>query len=99
MENKKPKIAHRSIRKVDAVVTGLILGGIVASIYGIEERSRKKRESAEESESPRAGLDRKIEEFRHGKIPFREILKMLVFGVPKEKPTLMSRIRSLFRKR
>ncbi|MFB0964163.1 MAG: hypothetical protein QMC36_00365 [Patescibacteria group bacterium] len=38
-------------------------------------------------------------EIREGKVPLSEIVKMLVFGVPKEKPTLTSRILSFFRKR
>lgn len=73
----------------------MILGGIVASIYGIEERARHKKDE----EDVQSRIDRKIGEYREGKLPLSQILKMLVLGVPKEKPTLLSRIRSFFRKR
>ncbi len=89
MEPKIPKkIAHRSIRKVDAVITGMILGGIVASIYGISKEGEKHDPSK---------ID--IAKIREGKVPLSEILKMLVFGVPKEKPSFFSKIASFFRKK
>lgn len=56
----------------------------MASIYGIGREGRHHE---------------KIAEIRDGKIPLSEIAKMLVFGVPKEKPSFTSRILSFFRKR
>lgn len=57
----------------------------MASIYGIGKEGHHH--------------EKKIAEIRDGKISLSEIVKMLVFGVPKEKPTFTSRILSFFRKR
>lgn len=87
----KRALTKRGIKKIDAVVTGLILGGIIASIYGIKksEECREKRVQPDET-----GSDSK-----HS-VP--AILKMLVFGVKtvEKKPensTLWGRISSIFR--
>jgi len=42
--NKNDKIHKRSIKKIDAVVTGMLLGGIVASIYGIKKKVEHREE-------------------------------------------------------
>ena len=59
---------------MDALVTGMILGGIVASIYGIkkDETSRElmKKKILEESDKHSLGT----------------IIRMLVFGVQNETP-------------
>lgn len=61
----------------------------MASIYGLGKEGHR------HGDIPAS----KMTEIREGKVPFSEIVKMLVFGVPKEKPTLTSRILSFFRKR
>lgn len=41
-ENINPaNVAKKSIKSMDAVVTGVILGGIVASIYGVKKLKEK----------------------------------------------------------
>lgn len=61
----------------------------MASIYGLSKEGQNVREI------PKS----KIAEIREGKVPLSEIVKMLIFGVPKEKPSFTSRILSIFRKR
>lgn len=39
MFKKNDKIHKRGFRKIDAMVTGMLLGGIVASIYGVKKTS------------------------------------------------------------
>lgn len=38
-------VAKKGIKKMDTVVTGVILGGIVASIYGVKKLQEKDAES------------------------------------------------------
>lgn len=71
----------KNIKKVDAIVTGLILGGVVASIYGLS-RDKKKEEVPSEEKAPENTLVK--------------IAKLLVFGVPKEKPTMWQKVKRLF---
>lgn len=66
MFDKKDKIHKRSIRKIDAMVTGMLLGGIVASIYGI----KKTNEHLDEHQK---------NEIKNEKSQFRKIMKMLIF--------------------
>jgi hypothetical protein len=84
----------KGLKKMDALVTGMILGGIVASIYGI-----KKNETAKEV------FKQKIltESDKHS---LGSIIRMLVFGTDTaekssvEKPgifgTLQSKFQSFF---
>lgn len=60
----------------------------MASIYGLSKEGHA-----------HSDLQPKLAEIRDGKVSLPEIIKMLVFGIPKEKPTLMTRIKSFFRKR
>lgn len=39
-------VAKKSIKKMDAVVTGVILSGIVASIYGVKKLRNKEEQEA-----------------------------------------------------
>jgi hypothetical protein len=64
--DKNEKIHKRSIKKIDAVVTGILLGGIVASIYGIKKTSEQKDEKEKNISN---------EKYTH----LRKIMKMLVF--------------------
>lgn len=66
MLSKNDKIHKRSIKKIDAVVTGMLLGGIVASIYGI----KKTNENLDEHQK---------KELSEEKSQFRKIVKMLIF--------------------
>lgn len=67
MFNKNDKIHKRSIKKIDALVTGMLLGGVVASIYGI----KKSTEHLDEKElQARAEKRNRI----------KKILTMLIFG-------------------
>jgi len=84
----RKSLPKQGIKKMDAVITGLILGGIVASIYGI-----KKTEEYQ---------DRKSESFtKTNKFSLYSILKMLVFGVEVEKTqkpaSLSQKLLSIFR--
>ena len=36
-ENSDEAVAKRGIKKMDAIVTGAILGGVVASLYGVKK--------------------------------------------------------------
>jgi hypothetical protein len=38
-------VAKKSIKTMDTVVTGMILGGIIASLYGVKKLRDKKPES------------------------------------------------------
>lgn len=40
----KKNLTNRSLRKIDSLVTGLILGGVVASIYGIKKQEEARKE-------------------------------------------------------
>lgn len=67
MFNKNDKIHKRSIRKIDAIVTGMLLGGVVASIYGI----KKTQEHLDEKQ-----LQQRAEKRNR----MKKILEMLIFG-------------------
>ncbi len=48
-ENIHPaNVAKKSIKSMDAVVTGVILGGIVASIYGVKKLTEKNDKHSQE---------------------------------------------------
>ncbi len=68
-------LTKRGIKKMDALVTGMILGGIVASIYGIkkDETSRELMKKKILAESDKHSLG--------------AIIRMLVFGVPADGAT------------
>ena len=80
---KDDKIHKKSFRKIDAIVTGMLLGGIVASIYGIKKTVEKKHEN----DSPDKASS-----------GFKNILKLLVFGAGREKvePEKTEKKRSIF---
>ncbi|MDD5197804.1 MAG: hypothetical protein PHN60_03005 [Candidatus Gracilibacteria bacterium] len=67
MFNKNDKIHKRSIRKIDAIVTGMLLGGVVASIYGI----KKTHEHLDEKQ---------LQERAEKRNRMKKILGMLIFG-------------------
>lgn len=67
MFNKNDKIHKRSIRKIDAIVTGMLLGGVVASIYGI----KKTQEHLDEKQ---------LQERAEKRNRMKKILGMLIFG-------------------
>ena len=48
------EVAKEGIKKVDTVVTGLILGGLIASIYGIKKirDAHEEKEDHENTEAP-----------------------------------------------
>lgn len=78
----------QGIKKMDAVITGLILGGIVASIYGLKKTEEHRAHEMEK--------DPKTD-----KLSLFSILKMLAFGVEVEKPekpvSLYGKFLSFFR--
>ena len=41
-------VVKRSIKKMDAVITGAVLGGVVASLYGV----KKLRDANEKNQNP-----------------------------------------------
>lgn len=46
-EEKSDNVAKKSIRTMDTVVTGMILGGIIASLYGVKKLREKKTKEDE----------------------------------------------------
>ncbi len=42
---KSENVAKKSIKTMDTVVTGMILGGIIASLYGVKKFRDKKSQS------------------------------------------------------
>ncbi|OIP53897.1 hypothetical protein AUK10_01880 [Candidatus Gracilibacteria bacterium CG2_30_37_12] len=68
MFSKNDKIHKRSLKKMDAIVTGILLGGVVASIYGIKKTQKHMDETKNQEGN--------IKENKIGKI-----IKMLIFGV------------------
>lgn len=78
-------LTKRGIKKMDALVTGLILGGIVASIYGIKKAD-------EVAEKTKENILRETDKHTVG-----SVIRMLVFGVEKpKKEGIMKRIFSRF---
>jgi hypothetical protein len=63
--NKNEKIHKQSIKKIDALVTGMLLGGIVASIYGIKKTNKYLDEQQKQEEKKEDSL--------------KKILKLLIF--------------------
>jgi hydroxyethylthiazole kinase-like sugar kinase family protein len=47
-DEKSENVAKKSIKTMDTVVTGMILGGIVASLYGVKKLRDKKNLSDKE---------------------------------------------------
>lgn len=47
-ENPNDNVAKKGIKRMDAVVTGVILSGIIASIYGVSKLREKEKEKTEE---------------------------------------------------
>jgi len=53
-------VAKKGIKTMDAVVTGVVLGGIVASIYGVKKlRETKTEEEAHNMVEPPKQIERK----------------------------------------
>lgn len=93
-ENRK-SLPKRGIKKMDAVVTGLILGGIVASIYGIKKTEEYRKDKAVQEHAPEVHSE-------DAKLSVGSILKMLVLGVeavekPEKPTTLWGKFLSFFR--
>ncbi len=44
-ENREANIAQKGIKTMDTVVTGMILGGIIASLYGVKKLRDKDKKS------------------------------------------------------
>jgi len=68
MFSKNDKIHKRSLKKMDAIVTGILLWWVVASIYGIKKTQKHMDETKNQEWN--------IKENKIGKI-----IKMLIFGV------------------
>lgn len=51
-EEKTEAVTKRGIKKMDAVITGAVLGGVVASLYGVKKLKENKEKSTENSENP-----------------------------------------------
>lgn len=49
LEEKSENVAKKGIRTMDTVVTGVILGGIIASLYGVKKLRDKKPNEIEDS--------------------------------------------------
>lgn len=46
-DEKTENVAKKSIKTMDTVVTGMILGGIIASLYGVKKLREKKPKDIE----------------------------------------------------
>lgn len=47
-DEKTENVARKGIKTMDTVVTGMILGGIIASLYGVKKlRDKKPKDTAE----------------------------------------------------
>ena len=68
MFSKNDKIHKRSLKKMDAIVTGILLWWVVASIYGI----KKTQKHMDETKNPEWNI-------KENKIC--KIIKLLIFGV------------------
>jgi hypothetical protein len=95
MSSKKDVLdTKKSIRKLDRIVTSLLLGGIIASIYGIKRSQNPSEQSPDKS---KADITRRPS--------FGTIIKMIIFGVKtpapavERKKSLFAEIISLFLKR
>lgn len=67
MFSKNDKIHKRSLKKMDTIVTGILLGWVVASIYGIKKTQKHlSSKNIPEQHAPESQL--------------RKIIKMLIFG-------------------
>ncbi|MBP6981702.1 hypothetical protein KBB25_02925 [Candidatus Gracilibacteria bacterium] len=56
-------VAKKSVKKVDALVTGVILGGVIASLYGVKkirENNEQKGEIVPEEKRKKSILKRII---------------------------------------
>ncbi len=45
----EPNVAKKGIKKMDAVVTGVILSGIIASIYGVKKLRNREEQNAHDA--------------------------------------------------
>lgn len=50
-EENNEAVAKRGIKKMDAIVTGAILGGVVASLYGVKKIREQKTDDSSEIEN------------------------------------------------
>ena len=84
-EEPKKTLAKRGIKKIDTIVTAMVLGGIIASIYGFQKSKTQK-----ESDLTPEG------EEKHS---IGSILKLLLLGVDHEEKSasLWQKIRDRFR--
>lgn len=64
-------VAKKGIKRVDSVVTGLILGGIIASIYGVNKFKKDQHDEVHEEESHMESPK---------KIGERGLLRRIIFG-------------------
>ncbi len=52
-------VAKKSIKNIDAVVTWVILGGIIASIYGVKKLKEKTEHEHDQPVEPQKEIERK----------------------------------------
>lgn len=89
------KKVWRSIKKMDAIITWLVLWWIVASVYWIKKHEYDKEKAAGEHKE-----DEKIEKTKKGHMDMKSIIKALVFGFEEKEEikskSFLSRLFSLF---
>lgn len=51
LEEKSDNVAKKGIKTMDTVVTGMILGGIIASLYGVKKLREKKPTKIDERDN------------------------------------------------
>lgn len=82
------KDKKHTIKKIDAIITGIVVGWVVASVYWIKKYDQSKNEKITKEEH----IENKSENKKMSK---SEIIKALIFGNKKEitqKPKFFTRI-------
>ncbi len=86
--HRNKKKVDKSIKKMDAIITGLVLWWIVASVYGIKKHENDKKPTAEQKEDK--------QKWWH--MDFKSIVKALIFWFEEDrKKTFVERIKSIFK--
>ena len=52
-------VAKKSIKSMDAVVTGMILGGVIASLYGVKKLKEREHQNHQHLVEPETPIARK----------------------------------------
>lgn len=73
-------VAKQSIKKMDHVVTGLLLGGIIASIYGVKKLREKDHHESQSHHEEEIHTEEPRHEMTERKEQKQSILSRIFFG-------------------